>query len=377
MSSSGPGDGAGRPAAGAAVLASELPDVRNRLIDYLRLGPAQNLTREVLAMHVASGLQLPADPAVRDPRRQADLLITNELTRLRNARLFWVSPDMTALCQAEAGTMPAFRPGRGDLPAPCGLMYFAAPLGRYEPLPRIILEQGGGASAVLPGEPVPVCAVTWSPWNANGAWPGGGTWFTFYSRPPLDLGDLAERYGLRPEDAARIRVPPLMIDNELACPAWETVPLERPLEDAVGDPDSLFAWMHLVLCAARIIAASRLAAVTAQPLPRHVRKRSRSAGVMAPEDPVRLVDIQATRPRRQASGEDARHGSPQVRFRVSTHWRNQWYPRSGVHRPVLIDEFIKGPPGAPFRALRKVYVLRRPGETVRPPRPDAGQELEP
>jgi hypothetical protein len=347
------------------------------MIDNFRLPRSQNLMREVIALHAASGLQLPADPAVADPGRQADLVIANEVSRLQDATLFWISPDMTALCQHAATTMPAFLPGPGDLPAPSGLMYFAAPIGGYDAFPRIILSGDSDATLVI-GGPVPVCAVSWGPWNQHGRWAGGGTWFTFYSPAPAGIREIAERYGLRPEEAARVRVPPLAIDSELACPASGTPALERTLGEAARDPHSRYSWMHLVLCACRMMAASRAASVAAgPPPPRHARKRSERAGVRAPGDPVRLVDIRARGTRRQPAREDVRRNSPQVRFPVRGHWRQQWYARADTHRPVWIDEFVKGPDGAPFRAPKTVYVLREPGERARPPRSDAGEELEP
>ena len=373
-----PGEDPRAPGRGAPLLASELPDTRIRMIDNFRLPPAQNLMREVVALHAASGLQLPADPAVSDPGRQADLLIANEVRRLQSATLFWISPDMTALCQHAATTMPAFQPGPGDLPAPYGLMYFAAPIGGYDPFPRIILSGDSDATLVIAGAPVPVCAVSWGPWNQQGRWAGGGTWFTFFSPAAAGIREICERYGLRPEEAARVRMPPLAIDSELACPASGTPPLEGTLEEAVRDPHSRYSWMHLVLCACRMMAASRSVSVAAEPpSPRHVRKRSARAGVSSPGDPVRLVDIRARGSRRQPAREDTRRSSPQVRFPVRGHWRQQWYPRAGAHRPVYIEEFVKGPAGAPFRAGKTVYVFREPGERARRPRPDAGEELEP
>jgi hypothetical protein len=348
------------------------------MIGNFRLPPSQNLMREVIALHCASGLQMPADPAVGDPYRQADLLLANEVARLQNAALFWISPDMTALCQHAAATMPAFLPGPGDLPAPYGLMYFGAPVGGYAAFPRIILRGDGDATAVIPGAPIPVCAVSWGPWNPRGRHADGGTWFTFYSPSPAGLREVAERYGLRPEEAARVRVPPLVIDNELVCPASGADRfLERPLEEAVRDPDSTWSWLHLVLCACRMMTASRTTSVAAEPLPRHARKRSQRAGVRAPGDSVRLVDIRARGSRRQAPREEGGRSSPQVRFPVRGHWRQQWYPRAAVHRPVWIDEFVKGPEDAPFRVPKKVYVLREPGERTRPSRADPGEELAP
>jgi hypothetical protein len=117
--------------------------------------------------------------------------------------------------------------------------------------------------------------------------------------------------------------------------------------------------------------------VASQPVPRQVRKRAGKAGVNRPEEAVRLVDIRARAPGRQAgAAESPGRSGPRVRFAVRAHWRNQWYPGSQTHRPRYIEEFIKGPDDAPFRAPKTVYVLRQPGEPARP-RDDPGPELEP
>lgn len=380
MGNGAPGSGAVPPAGYAAFAAADLPEVRSRLIANYTLPPSQNLVRAMIAAHALGGTQQFADPGVRDPAAQADLLIRNEVARLRAATLFWVSPDMTALCRAAAPAMPAFRPGRDDLPADCGLMYFASPFSTYEALPRLFIYEEGTAGMMIAEEQVPVCAVAWGPWNERGDWPGGGTWFSFYSPAPPGPPEIAGRYGVSLEAAARIRMPPLLLDNEVTCPASESVRLGRPLEDSVRDPQSLYSLMHVVLCACRLMAATRTTAVADAELPaRHVRRRAARAGVASPDDPVRLVDLRARPARRAAAdgtAERARAG-PRVRFPVRGHWRNQWYPRAQANRPIWIEEFIKGPDGAPFRARRTVYLLRQPGEPTSPPRPpDPGPELE-
>ncbi|MEV6871666.1 hypothetical protein [Amycolatopsis sp. NPDC051128] len=39
------------------------------------------------------------------------------------------------------------------------------------------------------------------------------------------------------------------------------------------------------------------------------------------------------------------------------HWRNQWYPLRGEHRPVWINPHVKGPQDAPLRTGDTVHVL--------------------
>lgn len=43
-----------------------------------------------------------------------------------------------------------------------------------------------------------------------------------------------------------------------------------------------------------------------------------------------------------------------VRFKVTSHWRNQWYPSENTHKRIWISDYEKGPDGAPFQALIRV-----------------------
>ena len=355
------------PAPGAAYGAQELPDIRNRLIEDLSLPPNANPVLSVYEMHAAAGLQVPADPGIRNPARQAELLARNELTRLRSARLFWFSPSMTRLCLAAAPAMPAFLPDAEDLPAPYGLIYFAVPVGDYEPMPRVVVYADGTvADNPAPDRRYQVCAASWGPWDQCGRWRAGGTWFTFYTAPEGGQEkELAEIHGLSGDEAARLasKLPPLRIDNEAICPASraDLHPGGPSLEEAVRDPDSTAYWMHQVLCAFRLMASARAAKVTGEQAPRPARKRAKRARVSRPDEPVQLVDVAAGSVRRQQAEQD-RGGRKYDRWRwaVQGHWRNQYFPSKDTHKPVWIDLYVKGLEGKPFR--EKVNVFREPGE---------------
>ena len=45
---------------------------------------------------------------------------------------------------------------------------------------------------------------------------------------------------------------------------------------------------------------------------------------------------------------------------VEPHWRNQWYPSEGVHKTILIESYVKGPPDRPLKPSGiKLFVARR------------------
>jgi hypothetical protein len=355
-----------------AYTAAQLPDIRSQLVGDLSQPPGSNPALNVYALHASGGMQVPADPTVRDPGRQAQLLVDNELRRLRNAALFWVSPEMTTLCLAAAPGMPSFRPRPEDLPAPYGLIYFAAPIGGSQPwLQGTAIEFSDGRTCLHepPASGYLVCAATWGPWDEGGRWKHGGTWFTFYTGGGT-VEEMLQIHGITGGEAQRLagQMPPLRIDNECKIPLSpaDDPPGTPALEDAVRDGGSPPYWMHLVLCAFRLMATARAVRVCDQALPRPARRRAERAGVARPTAPVRLVDITAgtVRPARPAEG-----GAPSrtyhCRWPVTGHWRNQYFPASEVNRPIWIDDHIKGPAGAPFKARPRVNVWRKPPERLR------------
>lgn len=58
---------------------------------------------------------------------------------------------------------------------------------------------------------------------------------------------------------------------------------------------------------------------------------------------------------KDGSGRAYRH-----RWIVHGHWRNHWYPSRQTHRPIWIDQHVKGPDGAPILDPAKlVNILHR------------------
>lgn len=384
----GAGDSRGRPAAqgtrgasganfpGNTYEARDLPGLRARQVAKLARPPERNLTWKSYFGHTESGMQEPAHPAVTDPALQATLLTANEVRRLREAELYWMSPDMSRLCHALAPSMPPSRPGPADLPSPSGLMYFAQPLVTYLPWTRVLIG-GRSAEVVEPDAPVSVCAVSWGPWDAYGAWPGGGTWFTFYTAGPRGPEEVARRFRVSLREADDLGVPPLVVDNEVACPASPDIhPHGHSPEAEALNSGTLWEWVHLSLCAFRIL-RSRSADIRGEPGPQHARARAARERVERPDEDVQVVDLRPRPAQRQApagSGTGTGRRSPDFRYPVRAFWRRQWYPRERVHRLIPIDLYFKGPEGAPVRMPKdRVYTLHPP---ARGPRPPAGPEPE-
>lgn len=331
-----------------SISAAQLPRVRTQLVDELagELRGAPGPIAETFAIHVRAGAQGPADPRIRSPYRQARLLMEQELDRLSNAALFWVSPSMTALTMAAAQGMPIFRPVPCDLPSRYGLVYFAAPLAEADetPVAESVVFNDGTVKNFTGGR-FAVCAASWGPFDMGGIWKQGGTWFTFYT-----------------EDGSS--VPPLRLDNECAVSAEPRA--EQSYLEAVRRGGGTAEWVHLLLTAFRLMQTSRTTTTTEQLPIRALRRRSEEAGVAAAHTPVRLVDV-TERPRTQrVPGEEGAGRSYRVRWIVESHWRNQWYPASETHRPRYIDAYVKGPEGAPLQVTDKVRVWRDPADSEVP-----------
>jgi hypothetical protein len=95
----------------------------------------------------------------------------------------------------------------------------------------------------------------------------------------------------------------------------------------------------------------------------------------AEHDLVRLVQIRGHRPAGTATPPRTRSTTarkqPDERSVVPGHWRNQAYgPGWSKRRPQWIDEYLRGPDGAPVKASHIVRVLARIGPTP-PPEPPA------
>ncbi|MSS45275.1 hypothetical protein FYJ43_04285 [Cutibacterium sp. WCA-380-WT-3A] len=89
------------------------------------------------------------------------------------------------------------------------------------------------------------------------------------------------------------------------------------------------------------------------------RDVARAARARESTSPITIVDLRPMRtvPEPGAGGESGRR--LHVRHVVRGHWRQQWYPSSGEHRPRWIHSYLKGPDGAPVKASTPVMVWRR------------------
>jgi hypothetical protein len=89
---------------------------------------------------------------------------------------------------------------------------------------------------------------------------------------------------------------------------------------------------------------------------RHAAKRA-----MRTIDHVPEIHVVHLRRRQTSDSEPGTIGSVDWSHRwiVDAHWRNQWYPSLGCHKPVLIESYVKGPEGLPLVVHDKIFSVER------------------
>jgi len=116
-------------------------------------------------------------------------------------------------------------------------------------------------------------------------------------------------------------------------------------------PTVIDLWKIAAACVT--LMGQRLAGVSSVHPDRASRRRLDRLGVKAIAG-VQVVDL-----RRPPTG-GARHGDGSAvnwsrRWIVGGHWRNQWVPSTGGHRPTWIAPYVKGPEDKPIVARGRVY----------------------
>lgn len=284
----------------------DLPEVRASLIrDHVPRPPLDFSAQG----YEACGLQ---QGAVEEARQEA----------MRTADLYFVARAMGELAVAASDSLPAYSLAPEDLPGPKGLLLFG-----QVPEGMITREHGTGLSGVLwttmPGSHGRTFVLIF-PVIDNGlrlhlqggaARAGRARWICRTGAFPLTLGDSPNPYKWGDDWTM------LMIKSVKAI--WLLMQQPLALTD-VAEPD------------------------------RAARKRLKREGY----EPqlVRVIDL-----RRPLGSSGAGDGDSNYHHQwiVRGHWRQQWFPKRQVHRPVWIAPHVKGPEGAPMIGGEKVYAWKK------------------
>ena len=255
---------------------------------------------------------------------------------LRKAELYSVSPEMTDVITTLAPTIPDCLP---QPPVPDALVMFA------QSIPGTDAETG---------DEIFTSALLWSTINLYRVGP-------CISAETYAWRDLVALYrDLDPDDQERFRE---VYPNRLMPTGGSEWPLEAQTSDfqTTLPPDFENAVQQQsmledrqVLATFWALASQRLVIETVE------RPGGRSAARQAQREGRTLDEVRVIRLRDPASRGRSDAGSDvewSDRWIVGRHWRSQWYPTSGQHRPKLIEPYVKGPDDKPLVVRETVKAL--------------------
>lgn len=327
------------------IAARQLPEVRAELIQWLQ-DPGEHGGPAVWARGF--------DPKTAAKERQA---AADWAVALKAAELFYVSADMTHLAVSAGMALPAYRLHPEDLPTTHGLLL-------WEEAVTDAHDTGDHAGAAI-------VAVSWAVHGGGvhvRAWAHREEWLTVLAKgdPTMGIPDMTP---------AEVRTARQEYPYPLVCMFGGYLPFARIPGWLVAAPAdtselSLTEIQDHFRSATRIEQAERALLVTwllmGQALAREDQESAprSSAKHIARIDPNLLTTVRYVRLRHQsipqpAAGEGGGRGY-RHRWIVRGHWRNHYYPSRKDHRPIWIEQHLKGPDGAPILDPEKlVNVLGR------------------
>lgn len=255
----------------------------------------------------------------------------DETARLEGAELFYVSAEMTELAKAAAESLPFFDLERADLPSEHGFMFFAEPFASYS-------NEG------KPNAKVQACC-----WMVVGS---NTLWLSFYTDWHSWLEECRGAGTFR-SDAIEFC---LKADHWLYLETFVFAPLagRREVDGPWAEDAREIGVLENVVRAAWLLMQQPVTNEDAVEPDRAIRKRLRRAGYEP--KPVRVIELRRPKGSTSAGGASRDY---QHQWIVRGHWRQHWYPKRQVHRPVWIAPHIKGPEGAPLIGGEKVYAWKR------------------
>jgi hypothetical protein len=320
------------------------------------------------ALMNSAQLAIPGFGDAYDPREE-DQAATRWARTLPAADLFYVASNLSTLVHHAARSLSDYRLHSDDLPARTGFMLFAEPLRDSD-------------SADPAGRPVSL--VTWSP-HADGIllefWTP--TLYAASQDPDTTIGYAIPGIA-RALYRRRHTIPKRLLPAQILPPHGylyqrpATLPFGAPVDvdhDVAAirathlhqDPDTCATCADEKSFSAarlqRLVVAAWL--LMGQSITAETRLRPQPAALGSVSGPpplaeVRYIELRAVkRPANPGSGESGAGRVYRHSWIVRGHWRRQWYPSRGEHRPVWINPHVAGPDAAPLIGGERVNVLRR------------------
>jgi hypothetical protein len=286
-----------------------------------------------------------------------------ELTRrwlygtLREAELYWVSPDMSRLIGHIAPSMPDIVP---EPPVPEALVVFARPImgtDSVDDRPIFTVAFLWGDVVI---EDINCLGIETFGWR-DLLWPRGANWqevLTFRAAMSgvrlIRTGGSEWVHGHLTNDFTVLGKVNRSRSSVHVEYGKDTIALR---EDERFDPIQQASMMEdrRVIAAFWSLVNDRITVERQEPMTRAVRRRMQRANL--PQKPVRVITLRETR--RTESGE-GRAVDWSHRWIVGGHWKQQPYgPRQAYRRAQWIAPFVKGPADKPLVIRETVRALKR------------------
>ncbi|MFJ3793864.1 hypothetical protein [Kitasatospora sp. NPDC090091] len=329
------------------ITARDLPEIRAELATWLT-DPGPDGGPAIWSANF--------DPDAAAQERHAALQWAHSL---RVADLYYANADMARLAFSAGAALPSYRLHPEDLPARNGLVVWEEPVtDAYD---------GGEYTGA------PITAATWMI-DRNGVqirtWATRENWLRF-----MAAGD--PRAGLRnltktEVDRLRRRCPQPIVSFHVSYLPFAKVPgwLRDTPQDTSGmslvELESRYSALDQLQQAERALIVTWLLMGQTLATTEEQHASKTSAKRIARLDPNLLTAVRYVRLRHRGIPHQDRADEPAAgprhhhRWIVRGHWRNQYYPSRKDHRPIWIDDHLKGPDGAPILDPDKlVNVLRR------------------
>ena len=253
------------------------------------------------------------------------------------AELYWVSPEMTEVITTLAPSIPDCLP---QPPVPDAFVMF----GRSVP----------GTDAET-GETIYTSAILWGTINLYRMGP-------CIASETYSWRDLVFMYqALTPKEQERFRevYPSRLMPTGGS--EWQLNAMTSEFNQLADMPDPEVRQASIMedrrlLATFWALASQRIVIETVErPYSRQVQRNAERHGQVLPD--VRVIRLREPTGHGHSSEDSGREYSH--RWLVGSHWRNQWYAKSGTHRPKLIEAYVKGPEDKPLKVRETVRALVR------------------
>lgn len=269
------------------------------------------------------------------------------LESANTAETVWVTEEMGELLKVAAETLPPHELHPSDVPMPRGFARFEKPI----VVPVWVSDEQGWVD-------VPILAVMWTERmvRRSGVGKVPGVEATWWVDPRgtymgVETGNDVPRWCLDTESG-------WSYGKDWTEHRHTRDTDDPPLPDDA--PQDVHTWDARHLLSLWMLMKQRVAGATRVEASRSLRRRavrtSPDFGVITVVDLRRQVVRDPDAPETEPG-----EGPPEWSHRwiVSGHWRRQYYPSDGVHRPIWIAPFVKGPEDAPLILKDRVYRLVR------------------